>query len=148
MGARDYCTRPIWAPRLARGAALVLVALTACAGDGGSLEPATVADDRANGVAATRTAVGLRLVNSGAEALAFTVFERGYAALVLFAPCVDPGPTCVRLPAGQSLVVPFGQIGGYTPGAREAVVYTWRVVPNGAGGYRAEDFTSRVVALQ
>ena len=93
------------------------------------------------------TASGIRLVNSGREPLAFTVFERGFSERVRFAPCVDPGPTCVRLPAGQSVVVPFGQIGGYEAGAREAVAYTWQVVPDGAGGYRMTEFKSQVLRL-
>ena len=127
-------------------AIIAYVVLAACGGDGAPPQP----DGRAGAdvsAAVSPTASGLRLVNTGSSPLAFAVFEREFATRSLFAPCVDPGPACVRLPAGQSVVVPLDEIAGYTPRAREAVVYTWRVVRESAGGYRSGDFTSHVVRL-
>ncbi len=88
---------------------------------------------------------GLRLVNATDRPIAYTVFERGY--LALFAPCLDPGPGCLRLATGARAVVPYAEIGGYTPDAREAIVYWWHLVPDGAGGYRAEEIHSIIVPL-
>jgi hypothetical protein len=98
-------------------------------------------------VTAVREAGGLRLVNQTERPIAFTVFEREFAARVQFAPCVDPSPGCLRLAPGASILVPYAEIGGYTSGAREAIVHWWHVVPDGAGGYRAEAIRSEVVRL-
>jgi hypothetical protein len=127
-------------------AGLLLLVLGACRPGGAE----AWRDDRSDmgaTASARATAPGVRLLNDGPEPLAFVIFERGLSERVRFAPCVDPGPTCVRLRVGQVVVVPFGQVRGYTASSREAVVYTWRVVPNGAGAYRAVDLTSRIVAL-
>jgi hypothetical protein len=98
-------------------------------------------------VTASGVAGGLRLVNGTDRPIAFTVLEREYATRVQFAPCLDPSPGCLRLASGASTVVPYAEIGGYVPGAREAIVYWWHVAPDGAGGYRAEELHSEVVRL-
>ena len=96
-------------------------------------------------VTADRVEGGLRLVNATVRPVAYTVFEHGF--LAMFAPCLDPGPGCLRLAPGESTIVPYAEIGGYTPGAREAIVYWWHLVPDRAGGYRAEEIHSVIVPL-
>jgi hypothetical protein len=132
-------------------AARVVVAsaalLAACGGADASLAVTEVPTGTATSVTVARVATGLRLTNTGSAPLAFAIMERTYAALADIAACADPGPACVRLPAGQTVSVPFTEISGYAAGAREVIVYTWRVVPNGTGGYRAADFGSLVVRL-
>jgi hypothetical protein len=125
---------------------LLLLVLGACR-PGGAEARRDDRSERGATVSVSAAASGVRIVNDGAEPLAFAIFERGLSQRVRFAPCVDPGPACVRLPAGQAVVVPFDQVGGYTAGARGVVVYTWRVVPDGAAGYRAADLASRTVSL-
>jgi hypothetical protein len=124
-----------------------LAALLAACGDDATLSTVTEVGDPRSSVTVTLATSGLRLTNVGTTPLAYAVFERTRAALIMFGPCLDPGPSCVRLPAGQTVTVPFSEIGGWAAGAREAVVYTWRVVPNPSGGYRMADFTSQVVRL-
>lgn len=127
--------------------ALVLVAAGGCGGTSSPSEPGPAAQaGRAVQVAATPVAgVGLRLRNDGDQPIAYAVTERGF--LGLLGPCLDPGPACVRLAPGASVVVPYAEIGGYFPGATEAIVYWWHVVPDGAGGYRADEIRSVVVTL-
>ena len=118
----------------------LLLASAGCRRDLTAPEPAGSAQ-----VTVDRTADGLRLGNATDRPIAYTVFERGY--LALFAPCLDPGPGCLRLAPGASAVVPYAEIGGYSPGAREAIVYWWHLVPDGAGGYRAEEIHSVISPL-
>jgi hypothetical protein len=123
--------------------ALAIVAvLAACARSGDPRDPA--ADTL---LSATATSAGLTLGNPGDEPLAVAVFERETATRVMFDPCIDRTPACLRLPAGKTLTLPYADIMGWTPAAREVMVYTWRVEPNGQGGYRASGMTSRVVPL-
>ena len=145
MPSPDRETRRAGRARL-HGAALAVVVAAACSGDGMMPEPDDQADP-ATSVTATATSSGVRLANPGSEPLAYAVFEREFSTRSLFSPCIDPGPACVRLPAGQSVVVPFAQITGYTSGAREVVAYTWRVVRDSTGSYRAADFKSQVLRL-
>ena len=128
------------------GAWVVAAALAACGADETPLAASTP-DGAPARVAVSRVAAGLRLTNTGTSALAYLAFERNFAALVLFAPCTDPGPSCVRLPPGQTVTVPFREIGGYTSAAREVIVYTWHVLPAPGGGHRAAGFASVVVRL-
>ena len=128
------------------GAWMVAAALAACGTDETPLA-VTTPDGADARVAVSGVAAGLRLTNTGTSALAYLVFERNFAALALFAPCTDPGPSCVRLAPGQTVTVPFREIGGYTSAAREVIVYTWHVLPAPGGGYRAADFSSVVVRL-
>ncbi len=90
---------------------------------------------------------GLRLENHTDEPIAFTAFDRGYAARIQFAPCLDTSPSCLRLPARTSIVVPYNDIGGYSPHTREVILYWWHLVPDPAGGYRADEIRATVVVL-
>ena len=89
----------------------------------------------------------IELRNPGHEPLAYIVIEAEFAARANFAFCADPGPECRRLPARGSVTVPYAQIGGYEDGDREAIVHTWRVVPDGQGGHEVADLRSARVGL-
>lgn len=117
----------------------VLWGSSGCRGD----EPAQIGPLFA--VSATRISGGVRIVNGTDEALAYAVWNPDF--LGLFAPCVDPTPACVRLGAWQTVDVADQDIVGYAPGAREAVVRWWRVIPDGAGGYRAGEVFEIPVSL-
>ena len=93
----------------------------------------------------TRVADGVQIVNHTDESWAYAVWNPNW--LGLFGPCADPGPDCVRLRPGQTVVVPEAAITGYAPGITEAVVRWWRVVPDGEGGYRAEGLQKLLLAL-
>src|SRR5215207_1926102 len=120
-------------------APLLLIA-AACSGSSSPPDPGPSAQ-----VAVAPVAGGLRLRNDTDQPIAYTVFERG--VLARFAPCLDPGPGCVRLAPGASAVVPYAEMGGYHPGATKAIVYWWHVVPDGAGSYRAGEIRSVVASL-
>lgn len=133
-----------------RALALPLLAYAVLASVACRRDPAASGDPAANaresgGVTATRVAGGVRLSNGTDRPVAYVVWNRGW--LAQFAPCLDPGPGCVRLAAGASVVVPDAEIGGYAPGAPEAIVYWWHVVPDAAGGYRTEEVHEVVVRL-
>jgi hypothetical protein len=49
--------------------------------------------------------------------------ERNTLPLINWAPCTGDG--CPAVDPLRTVVVPFGEILGYTPQAREAVVYWW-----------------------
>lgn len=96
-------------------------------------------------VSATRVPGAVRIVNGTAEAVAYAVWNPDF--LGLFAPCVDATPACPRLGPGQTVDVADEDIVGYAPGAREAVVRWWRVIPDGAGGYQAGEVVEISVPL-
>jgi hypothetical protein len=51
------------------------------------------------------------------------VVERNTLALINWAPCTGEG--CPTVHALRSVLIPYKDIPGYTPEAREAVVYWW-----------------------
>lgn len=97
---------------------------------------ATTAEVAASQVQVRRMDDGIRLTNRSERPIAFAVWNTGW--LAAFAPCTDTGPECPRLAPGASVVIPRSQIGGSTPDMQEVIVRWWHVVPDGAGGYRAE----------
>jgi len=114
--------------------------------------PADVARDAASGdVTASLGADGVTLVNGTSRGIAYAVWNPKW--LGLMAVCEDPGPPCVRLAPGQSVVVPESQFHGWNPPpgteqppeARALEVRWWHVLPNGAGGYDASEV--RVIPL-
>jgi len=64
----------------------------------------------------------------------------------MFAPCVDQSFGCTRLTPGATVEVRDADIEGYAPGATEAIVRWWHVIPDG-GGFRVEKLHEVVVAL-
>ena len=98
---------------------------------------------------ATRETGGIRLVNNTGRPVAYFAIESNTATLALWGACADPGPDCLRLPAGASTVIPLADVAGYEPGARSAIVYWWHVVPDPSAerGYRVTEIRSVVVEL-
>ena len=122
--------------------AVLLLAAAACQRD--SMSP-----ERTGSLDVTVRVVsgGIRFDNNTDHALAYFAIESNTAMLALWGTCNDPGPTCVRLPARASVVIPYSEVAGYEPGARSAIVHWWRVVPDGNGGHRVADMSSTVVQL-
>jgi hypothetical protein len=80
---------------------------------------------------------GVRLTNMTNEARAYTINDPNWlavATLSLIAQCATVDAACLRLPANSSVLVPFAEIGGYGETSQQLTVWTWRVLPNGAGG--------------
>lgn len=92
-----------------------------------------------------RTAGALRLQNASQGPVNYFVVERGAAALIDWIPCA--GPSCPAVPAAGSVSVPHAQIAGYAVGATEAIVYWWRSVADGAGGFHADSLRHLVTPL-
>jgi hypothetical protein len=121
--------------------ALALLTLLGCQKD----TIHSVTQDMAARVAATRVPEGIQVSNQGEERVGFVVWNRDWFAF--FAPCIDPGSECLRLAPGQSVLVRTTEIQGYSPGAREAVVYWWRIEPDGTGGYRLAELNEILIPL-
>ena len=96
-------------------------------------------------VSAVRVESGIRITNNTDRGIAYVVSNPQW--LGLLGMCEDPGPSCVTLAPGASVVVPFDEIHGYSTTATEASVFWWHVVPDGADGYRKEDLTTVFVSL-
>ena len=93
--------------------------------------------DLENAVSARRVADGVRIVNLTGRAVGYLVTNKD--GLALASPCLDPGPTCMRLQPGDTVVVPEADIIGRDSKMTTAVVLHWIVEPNPAGGYRAAE---------
>jgi hypothetical protein len=65
----------------------------------------------------------LRLRNGSMGRVHYMVVEQGTAALINWAPCTGDGCPAVR--ARSSVLVPYDEILGYSPEARNAIVYWW-----------------------
>ena len=95
-----------------------------CAGDAATFDgPMTVQED--GRVQASRVGGGIRLVNGTARGVAYAVANRGWLGLI--GPCASPGPDCVRLAPGATVVVPDAEIMGRDAAMTEVVVYWWHV---------------------
>ncbi len=89
-------------------------------------------------VQAARVTGGVRITNGTSRGIAYAVRNPNW--LGLLATCADPGPGCVRLAAGRSVVVPEREFHGWADvpdGAKALGVLWWHVEPDGAGGHRA-----------
>ena len=98
-------------------------------------------------VSVQRVSEGIRLVNDGDLPIAYGAVEHEAFKhmLALWGPC--PQLEQCTVPPGGSVVIPYSKISMYEPGAREAVVYWWKLVPHGPGDDRLEESQSLVVAL-
>ena len=111
-----------------------------CSGSEGPLDPAVPLDVSVN------TSQSLRLENNSSRTIYYLVFERDFAARALWGPCNRPDQPCPRLEARSGTQVPYSQISGYEPGAREAVVYWWHLVERD-GGWAVDQIRSVVIQL-
>lgn len=127
-------------PRTFRSA--LLVSLLAAAGCSDALSPG---DEAA--LSAVSAGGEVRMENSAARPVYYTLFERETSALVLWGACADP-QRCARVEPGATVRVQHGQIHGYEAGKSEAVVYWWHLVPGpGPTGFVPDGIRSLVVRL-
>ena len=112
---------------------LFAAAIAACHSDG----PTAVSN---NAVRVVREGSALRITNLSDEPRAYAAFDPNWLALAdlsLTAFCATQQPSCLRLPAHGSVLVKLTDVGGYSASTKTIVVWTWRVIPNGAGGLQA-----------
>ena len=88
----------------------------------------------------------LQLANSASQSVFYFIYERQAAALINWAPCVEPS-RCQFLPPGGQASVPYSDIGGYGPGKTEAILWWWYAVPGPADGSLPGEVHSIVVKL-
>ena len=88
----------------------------------------------------------LQLTNQSPAPVYSFVIESQTAALVNWAPCADPS-RCSGLAPGGSLHLPYTDIAGYTPGARQAIVYWWHLVPSDGPGFRTDSIRAVMIGL-
>ena len=91
----------------------------------------------AESVFATSEVGAIALTNQSSARVFYFVYEREGAALINWAPCVDP-LRCASLGPGDRVVIHNAAIGGYAPGKDEAIVWWWRgPSPPGLDGIHA-----------
>jgi hypothetical protein len=115
--------------------AAVALVLASCSGTTDPLESATVA--------VTSQPGALELTNLSSARTFYFIYERGAAARIIWAPCVDVA-RCPSLAPGEQVVIPNTTIGGYEPGKHEAIVWSWHGPPLPG----PDDIRAVVVALQ
>ena len=120
-----------WAiPRLA---VLIAAMMTACS--------ATTAP-RTDLLEVRRFGFRLILENRTNEPIFYFAVESRTSALIdWMGPCNDPTRSeCRRVPAGETVSIPYSDISGYEPGATEVKIHHWRlVVAGGITGYAVAD---------
>ncbi len=132
-----HLLRRIVVRRLARWILCAVVAVLASCG-----EPTAVTDGT---LVVRRLPAALELENESTAPLHYFAVERGTAAVIDWIACVGTG--CPSVAALGTVAVPDSQIAGFTPDAEDAIVYWWRAVPDGVGGFRADSIRSLVVPL-
>jgi len=88
----------------------------------------------------------LLLTNQSPAPVYYLAMNRASLAAANWAFCSDP-TRCTGLNPGVSTSLPYAQIGGYTQGAREAVVFWWHLIPATGAGFRPDSIRALVVAL-
>jgi len=73
----------------------------------------------------------LQLENHSDRRTFYFIHEREGAAVINWAPCVDPS-RCASLAPGGQTAVPYSAIGGYERGKTEAIVWSWQAVAGAA----------------
>lgn len=129
---------------MTRLSSVVLIAL-AVAASGCHRDPLAPTLTTTALVSAARVESGIRLTNNTGQPVAYTVSNPNW--LGLLALCADPGPECVKLAPGASVVVPLSAIYGHTADAKQATVFWWHVVPDGKGGYTQDEVATLFVQL-
>lgn len=107
--------------------------------------PTETGPDAENAISARHVAGGVRIVNRTTKAVGYLVTNKD--GLALASPCLDPGPACMRLEPGDTVVVPEADIIGRADKMTTAVVLHWIVVPDPAGGYRAAEVGEMIVKM-
>ncbi len=122
------------------GHALAAAALAAACGSGTD-DPSAIPDFS---VTAERVADGIRVANAGSDPLAYIAVE--HSAPVQIAIKWGPCDGCTLSPGG-SVVIPLDAIRGYTAETTQAILYLWRIVPDGGEGDRFEELKPVIVDL-
>ena len=86
----------------------------------------------------------LRLESRTGEPVFYFVAEREALASLDWVLCTNPA--CPAVAARGEVSIPYGRIAGYRSGAREVVVFHWRLRPL-PGGYAADSVRALVVPL-
>ncbi len=107
-------------------AILAAILVAACNG------PTMPREDLAVAVSAADSAI--HLSNRGSFSIGFFPVEAGESALILWAPCGPDIPGCLILRPGADTSISYSTVSGYYAGAKEALVYWWRLVPGPADG--------------
>jgi hypothetical protein len=77
----------------------------------------------------------LSVTNRMGRPVHYAIFERVDAGVIFWGKCTPANPGCPVLDAGETLRLPYAEIGMYEPGDAEAIVYWWESRPDGSGGY-------------
>ena len=88
----------------------------------------------------------VRLSNRSSAPIYSFVVERQALAYVDWIPCTNP-LTCQGLAPGQDSLIQYTAITGYAPGAEEAVVYWWHLIPKEGGGLKPDSVRGVVIDL-
>lgn len=89
----------------------------------------------------------VRLSNLSSDFVYFVVVEREFSALALLAVCREPA-SCPRVSPRETIHVRYADIAGYRPGADEAIVLHWRLIPAASGGFDPDSVRALVIELR
>lgn len=129
----------------------LLLAVAACGRDPAGTLADAARETAAGGVEARLVPGGVHVVNQTSRGIAYSVWNPNF--LGLMGVCAEPGPPCVRLAPGASVVVPESEFHGWAPipgdapssSPRALELRWWHVLPDGAGGHQADEV--RVIRL-
>ncbi len=94
----------------------------------------------------TRAAPSLELTNGSQAPVYYFAIESGARAYTEWVPCVN-STYCPPLATGDRISLAYSQIVGYFPGAKQAVVFWWHVVPGPADTPQPDSVRAIIVDL-
>jgi hypothetical protein len=109
-------------------AAILVAALAACNPFENGPASATGPD---GALTARQTVPGVELVNRTTVKTFQFLVEKETASLIDWVPCTVEGPACTAVPSLGTITVPWEEVSGWTPEAREILVYYWYVIGTG-----------------
>jgi hypothetical protein len=111
-----------------------------------SLACSNATDPSVGTLVVRRTPPSLELTDRSVAPVYYFAIERGSLAYIDWAPCVDPA-YCSPVDAGGRISLKYSKIAGYFPGAKQAVVFWWHVVPGAADALQPDSVRAVVVDL-
>jgi hypothetical protein len=102
---------------------------------GGCDSPSAI-DGYPRAIRAEAKAQTLSVTNMTFRPIHYEIFERVDAGVIFWGKCTLANAGCPVLEPGETLRLPYAEIGMYEPGDTEAIVYWWESEPDGADGYK------------
>lgn len=126
-----------------------LTLLSAACSSNSATDPTPSNNGSPNGIIAGNLEVStanntVKLRNTTERQVGYMVIEKNQAIVAMFPPCAT---NCAILRQGESIAVPYAQIGGYAPQSTDAMVMWWKYAVR-TDGSRVPEGSMQIVNIK